>query len=96
MTANPISAAVMPAPGRTMESVAAFAREVPGNKNLRLPSRLALRRFVECQVVPATTPDKSAPDSCRIFVAAWPGMTAETQTPGCAHASPGRPWPDRR
>jgi predicted ester cyclase len=68
----------MPTPEQNKETVATFAREVFGSKNLDHADTWLADDFVEHQVFPGTTPDKTgAIDSYRIFFAASPDMTVE-------------------
>lgn len=68
----------MPTPEQNKETVAAFAREVFGSKNLDHADAWLADDFVEHQVFPGTTPDKQGTiDSYRIFCAASPDMTVE-------------------
>ena len=68
----------MPTPEQNKETVATFAREVFGSKNLEHADARLADDFVEHQVFPGTTPDKhGAIDSYRIFFAASPDMTVD-------------------
>ena len=68
----------MPTPEQNKQSMITFADEVFGNKNLDYAERWLADDFVEHQVFPGTTPDKSgALDSYRIFFAASPDMKAD-------------------
>ena len=66
----------MPTPEQNKETVATFAREVFGSKDLDHADAWLADDFVEHKVFPGTTRDKhGAIDSYRIFFAASPDMT---------------------